>query len=789
MRHFWILLMLIGSAVYAQNQIVVTNNNDAGPGSLREAVETANMDGVPTVITFESSLSGSVISLNSRLDLDENETTIDGDISGDEVPDITLDGGGSNIALRIDSDDNLVISLRFRNCSKGVEIRKGTNTGHRNIVTKCHFLNNTDGVEVRGASGSAHRNLILENVIVNNETGVRFLTSGTITTTVSRNAITNNSVEGIRSPLPVPGSFLLTGDSILTGTAGPFQRIEAFSDSGFQGATFLLETFSDENGVFSFDLSGIFLEDLNVTATATDTSTGGTSSFASRADHSQRATDVGDWSLIVSNIGSHGFDLVGSSAGGEFPRNTSNFVLFAGGIYVGAAKNPAAVTAETRYAVSQFEFSGDFGGGPILNEGVPFDSLIFDNPLLFDNRLYIIDTTRAGIDWLEWPAADGAPVDSTGNPLLVSDQDSWCVFNDVDLSHHLPDDSPIPGLGIEIRQATYAFTQTSLPGAEKSVLLRFQIENKTNQSYDSVYFAIWADPDVGNAPNDLIGTDTSRNMLFMYNSADENTPTGKQYAMGYRLLYSSSNGGSGARLAATTEFDGGGFSNGDPHHDLHRYYYLKGLDQDGTARLASEGLVEQDGSTFNFPGDPVTGQGLVSSSYYPGGVDFKVTVSEGPFLLEAGENEDVIFALVGGEGDDRLQAVTRLRQNADQIEYLFENYIDFRLGLDSAITLSVDEENGIPGKVTLSQNYPNPFNPATRIRYSLDRAQKVELTVYNILGQKVRTLVSSPAHPAGTFTVSWDGKNDLGKIVSTGVYFYRLKSGSFVQARKMMLLR
>lgn len=95
---------------------------------------------------------------------------------------------------------------------------------------------------------------------------------------------------------------------------------------------------------------------------------------------------------------------------------------------------------------------------------------------------------------------------------------------------------------------------------------------------------------------------------------------------------------------------------------------------------------------------------------------------------------------------------------------------------------------GVPERFALSPNYPNPFNPSTTIRFELPRAVPVNLTVYNLLGQRVRTLLDAEKAP-GVYTAVWDGRDEFGKSVSTGVYFYRLQAGDFVQTRKMLLVK
>ena len=94
----------------------------------------------------------------------------------------------------------------------------------------------------------------------------------------------------------------------------------------------------------------------------------------------------------------------------------------------------------------------------------------------------------------------------------------------------------------------------------------------------------------------------------------------------------------------------------------------------------------------------------------------------------------------------------------------------------------------IPTTHSLYHNFPNPFNPETAIRYDLPEQGRVTLTIYNLLGCKIKTLVDKDEE-AGRYLVSWDGKNDLGETVTSGIYFYRMQVGNFVQSRKMILVK
>lgn len=108
--------------------------------------------------------------------------------------------------------------------------------------------------------------------------------------------------------------------------------------------------------------------------------------------------------------------------------------------------------------------------------------------------------------------------------------------------------------------------------------------------------------------------------------------------------------------------------------------------------------------------------------------------------------------------------------------------------LHTTSVLSVDEPVPVPEKVTLLQNFPNPFNPVTTIRYRLLDPKAVVLDVYNVVGQKIKTL-DAGFRQGGEHVVSWDGTNSRGLRVSSGVYWYRLKAGNTVRTRKMLLLR
>jgi hypothetical protein len=98
------------------------------------------------------------------------------------------------------------------------------------------------------------------------------------------------------------------------------------------------------------------------------------------------------------------------------------------------------------------------------------------------------------------------------------------------------------------------------------------------------------------------------------------------------------------------------------------------------------------------------------------------------------------------------------------------------------------DESVLPDQFILGQNFPNPFNPETAIEYTLGRAGQVELAIYNVLGTRIKTLVSD-YQAQGTHTVKWYGDNESGERVASGVYFYKLIADEFSETKKMMLLK
>jgi hypothetical protein len=104
------------------------------------------------------------------------------------------------------------------------------------------------------------------------------------------------------------------------------------------------------------------------------------------------------------------------------------------------------------------------------------------------------------------------------------------------------------------------------------------------------------------------------------------------------------------------------------------------------------------------------------------------------------------------------------------------------------ITGIEDRYDTKPDVFTLKQNYPNPFNPNTWIKFNLNKPVHVELSIYNVLGQKIRTLMDKNMQ-AGSHSIHWNGLDNRERALPSGLYFYRIKAGNKTDSRRMILIK
>ena len=478
-------------------------------------------------------------------------------------------------------------------------------------------------------------------------------------------------------------------------------------------------------------------------------------------------------------------------------------------------------------------------------------------------KMFVVEANDAdfGNSWLEWKKAveqgalfydgnnDGIynPVDLNTNgkwdenedkPDLLGDYTAWCVYNDSVPSEER-NFSTMSAMGIEIRQTVFAYNTEHNKNLSSTIFVRYIIENmgKVNSIFDSVYFGIATDPDIGFAyEKDYSGSDSTLNSIYAYKAeADDSNSYFSGYGFNPPSFFSTLLQGPLAFIPGKTFLDNnnnGIFEDGidtpldtaivnrgallgtkyivgaknkkmtaataiwkstillaDPNHPTELYNYLTGgKKQDGTQIIISEfnagngkelssAEIKNIPPEYIFSGDPVEKVGWLCINPF----DYRLINSTGPFELKTNDPIEIIAAYIVGRGDSPINSITIAKE-------ITQNIIDVYQRNFTNIPVSVNNIENTISTYNLGQNYPNPFNPSTTIKYSIPSTQTplggfVTLKIYDILGQAVATLVDE-FQKAGNYEVQFDAKN-----LTSGIYFYRLQSGGFSSSKKMMFLK
>ena len=146
------------------------------------------------------------------------------------------------------------------------------------------------------------------------------------------------------------------------------------------------------------------------------------------------------------------------------------------------------------------------------------------------------------------------------------------------------------------------------------------------------------------------------------------------------------------------------------------------------------------------------------------------------------------MALGIGWVNDNCETVSGCDWVADSVDYTAAYFNSMDDCIEACFLASNDEINQLPNAFNLYNNYPNPFNPVTTLRYDLPEDALVNITIYDIMGRIVRTLINSQQN-AGFKSIQWNATNDAGSPLPAGLYLYKIQADNFVQTRKMVLLK
>ena len=384
---------------------------------------------------------------------------------------------------------------------------------------------------------------------------------------------------------------------------------------------------------------------------------------AASSDNSGRM-DANNLDMFVTNHGSFGWDLSTSEPGLRFPKGTTKTALFAAGMWVGAQVNDTVRTCVA-------EYSQEYAPGPMLNGTFQVDQPAFKN-----YRLEAGNTTSS--DYLNWPSLDppygqGAPLDSLGNPLLMGDVTLWSSYNDADPGRHTNSSAGrTKPLGLEIQQTTFAYNRGGALG--NIIFIKFRLINKGGNRLDSTYISIWADPDLGDASDDLVGCDTTLSLGYCYNETNNDAVYGSAPpAIGFDffrgpIVFDSL--GVAIDTLGMTSFNK--YINGqDPTSAAEAYNLMQGLHRNGSAVHENDDPF-QPVTTFQFSGDPVAGTGWLDGT--PD--DRRMQLSSGPFTMAPGDTQEVVCAVIIGQGPNRLASITDLKSKDAAAQLVFDLNFD-----------------------------------------------------------------------------------------------------------------
>jgi type IX secretion system substrate protein len=409
------------------------------------------------------------------------------------------------------------------------------------------------------------------------------------------------------------------------------------------------------------------------------------------------------------------------------------------------------------------------------------------------------------------------------------------------ISYSMTDDSADVShkVGIKCKCDIYGYPQDAF---DDFLIYEYKITNKSNQRLENIYTGLFIDPDVSSAgggsgaraysrddlPDYYLGTDKNgepESISYLY---DGDSPNINGNDIGGILNPKESLGYIGSRVLKCPETEHGTPANQQSGHG----WYDWGSDPDPQLGTEHYNLMKRE----DFKPQPNSPS------------DFRYMQSMGPWDIDAGEQITIALGIGIGIGLDGLKKTLQNAYDTYRTNELAPKILDYYPKSDTVITyigesikfcVQADDSNLyrwgfneyllnnpdstyvynatnfhlgtniLRGTVTdnqytrnrywtlivkptkkyeLAQNYPNPFNGTTNIPFELQKDGKVSITIYDVLGRKVKTLINKP-YTFGKHTISWDGTDDNGKNISSGIYFYQIKSNNYSKTKRLLLLR
>lgn len=501
--------------------------------------------------------------------------------------------------------------------------------------------------------------------------------------------------------------------------------------------------------------------------------------------------------------------LIGNSPGFQWPKGSGRYAMYTAGLSIGCGING-------QYAQVMASYKGEYSPGRVKN------SLFFTDSTFKIYSVRIGDSAESNPDYANWykMVPYGAPfIDLNNNGVYDNGIDKpgikdavqtiFELMTDADSTQHSPGEGfgggiRNPLLKAEIAMTVWAYNSS---GLEDVQFIRWRIINKGTKTWDSTFFSIVTDPDIGEANDDYVGCDTTLNLGYCYNM-DNNDGNGlpptygvAPPAVGFDFLLSPIKKNANGRndtlgMTSFIGFIGTGASpppceadpNGEP---VQAYNMLQGLKKDRTSFI-DVSQIPFSRTKFCYSGDPETQVGWTENKgsmrncygdttgiiypFNPGG-DRRFAFSSGSIDLRVFPNDTqtIVAGQMIARGTSNLNSVTKLKELSRATQIVFDSIYKY---------LKIEIPVVIPVTYFLFQNYPNPFNNMTNIRFALPEKSIVTVKVFNVQGQLVKVLINNESFDAGTQEVIFNGD-----MFSSGVYFYKIQTEKYTLTKRMVLLK
>ncbi len=473
------------------------------------------------------------------------------------------------------------------------------------------------------------------------------------------------------------------------------------------------------------------------------------------------------------------------------PKTTQANAIFASGIWIGGL-----IDGQLHMIASDYG-PWELWPGPLDDQGnAPADCSPFDRMFKVNKQdvLDFEDTGVAAPDLADWPFDLGAPVvDGDGNPNnynlaggdrpeILGDQTVWWVMNDVGNEHSW---SLTPAIGLEVQVTAFAFKRAD--ALNNTTFFNYKLINKGGQRLTETYFGIWSDPDLGDAGDDYVGSDPERGIGYVWNGDDFDGSGGgygdKPPATGYDFFQGPLVNNDGVdndedgdvdeedeRIAMTKfiYYNNDSTVQGNPDSGDDAYRYLRGLWRDDvpvTFGGSGRGFSE-DPANFMFPADPPafwSEENVDDAGSRNTPADRRFLMSSGPFTLDPGAVQEIVYGIVWAQAADRFASVQKMKSDDALAQAAFN--VNFELPPPpDAPRVEVSE---LDGTVILSWGYrssDNNFLDSYDVFNPFLADVDVPDKTYSFEGYNVYRF-ASPADAEGQLIATFDVVNNVTTVV------------------------